>query len=93
MRNRWCAGDELETIPSRNSGASFLSTGSASRRRVLAAGRERLALWGPDVQVGVPDDSSVTGWSARTLREVNPFYWGSRFTEDGAWPGPEVHFS
>ncbi|MEU8278793.1 cytidine deaminase [Microbispora bryophytorum] len=55
--------------------------------------QERLALWGPDVQVGVPDDSSATGWRARTLREVNPFYWGSQFTEDGAWPAPEVHFS
>ncbi len=55
--------------------------------------QERLALWGPDVQVGVPDDSSVTGWSARTLRDVNPFYWGSQFTEDGAWPAPEAHFS
>lgn len=55
--------------------------------------QERLALWGPDVQVGVPDDSSVTGWGVRTLRDVNPFYWGSQFTEDGAWPAPEVHFS
>ncbi|TQS20343.1 cytidine deaminase, partial [Microbispora hainanensis] len=55
--------------------------------------QERLALWGPDVQVGVPDDSSVKGWGVRTLREVNPFYWGSQFTEDGAWPAPDVHFS
>lgn len=52
--------------------------------------QERLALWGPDVQVTVPN---VTGWIARTLREVNPFYWGSQFTGDGTGPAPEAHFS
>ncbi|AWS42552.1 cytidine deaminase [Streptosporangium sp. 'caverna'] len=55
--------------------------------------QERLALWGPDVEVGVPDRTSPAGWCARTLREVNPFYWGSQFTDDGAWPPPQLHYS
>ncbi|MCC5580024.1 cytidine deaminase [Microtetraspora sp. AC03309] len=55
--------------------------------------QERLALWGPDVQVGVSDHTTPTGWRARTLREVNPFYWGSEFADDGGWPTPEVHCS
>ncbi|NRQ39403.1 cytidine deaminase [Nonomuraea sp. NN258] len=55
--------------------------------------QERLALWGPDVQVGVPDPASAGGWSARTLREVNPYYWGSQFTGDGSWPGFAAHTS
>ncbi|HVV11801.1 cytidine deaminase [Amycolatopsis sp.] len=51
--------------------------------------QERLALWGPDVQVAVADGS---GWSFRTLAEINPFYWGTRFAaEDGAWPGVAEH--
>lgn len=49
--------------------------------------QERLALWGPGVQVAVPDNSTDRGWTARTLREVNPFYWGTSFTDGNAWPG------
>lgn len=52
--------------------------------------QERLALWGPDVQVGVRDDSPQ-GWAARTLREVNPYYWGAQFTPDGNWPDYRTH--
>lgn len=55
--------------------------------------QERLALWGPDVQVAVPDGSADCGWTTRTLGEINPFYWGSRFAEGGAWPRAEEHRS
>ena len=44
--------------------------------------QERLALWGPDVQVAVADDGVACGWAVRTLGEINPFYWGARFIED-----------
>ncbi|GAB2755256.1 hypothetical protein GCM10027174_33620 [Salinifilum aidingensis] len=55
--------------------------------------RERLALWGPDVQVGVADPESASGWSARTLRELNPFYWGEHFADGDAWPSSTAHAS
>jgi cytidine deaminase len=66
------------------------------RERVLVLApcgicQERLALWGPDVQVAVPGGEA--GWSARTLAQVNPFYWGSQFTDDGSWPSTGVHSS
>jgi cytidine deaminase len=53
--------------------------------------QERLAMWGPEVQVAVPDADSATGWRARTLRDVNPYYWGSQFTDDGMWPSQKSH--
>lgn len=52
--------------------------------------QERLALWGPDVQVAVPDSDSPTGWSARTLAEVHPYYWAKAFA-DGEWPPMSLH--
>lgn len=55
--------------------------------------QERLALWGPDVQVAVADDTADRGWAARTLVEMNPFYWGTVFTDDGAWPRSADHRS
>ncbi|WP_190821380.1 cytidine deaminase [Saccharopolyspora pogona] len=55
--------------------------------------QERLALWGPGVQVAVADPGSPSGWSARTLLELNPFYWGTRFSDDGGWPSIDVHLS
>ncbi|PRW64260.1 cytidine deaminase [Actinopolyspora mortivallis] len=55
--------------------------------------QERLALWGPDVQVGVADPEAASGWSVRTLRELNPFYWGTHFAEGDAWPSSTVHAS
>nr|CTQ91419.1 blasticidin S deaminase, putative [Kibdelosporangium sp. MJ126-NF4] len=48
--------------------------------------QERLTLWGPGVEVGVADDSVARGWAARTLAEVNPFYWATSFSNDGTWP-------
>lgn len=53
--------------------------------------QERLALWGPDVHVGVADASAALGWSSKTLREVNPYYWATKFGDDGSWPKYEVH--
>ncbi|MGH8866845.1 MAG: cytidine deaminase [Actinomycetes bacterium] len=55
--------------------------------------QERLALWGPDVQVAVADPTSASGWAARTLVEVNPHYWGARFADGGRWPSLAVHTS
>ncbi len=56
--------------------------------------QERLALWGPEVQVGVGDQSAPAGWTSRTLLEVNPFYWAAHFATDGdPWPSTAVHTS
>lgn len=55
--------------------------------------QERLALWGPEVQVGVADPESPSGWRARTLLELNPFYWGKHFADGGTWPSSTVHAS
>lgn len=54
--------------------------------------QERLALWGPDIQVAVPDDGAAE-WQARTLRELNPFYWGTTFAAGDGWPSPADHRS
>lgn len=53
--------------------------------------QERLALWGPDVEVGVADRDDRRGWSSRRLVEVNPFYWTTAFTGDGTWPSRAEH--
>ena len=37
--------------------------------------QERLAYWGGDVQVGVPEPGDPTKWLSRPLRDVTPFYW------------------
>lgn len=55
--------------------------------------QERLALWGPDVQVAVADPDRPGGWSSRSLRELHPFYWGTRFADDGGWPSARTHRS
>ncbi|MEU9362401.1 cytidine deaminase [Streptomyces sp. NPDC048301] len=52
--------------------------------------QERLALWGPSVEVAVPREDDPTRWEARTLAEVNPYYWGKQFA-DGRWPSREQH--
>ncbi|MGD1218354.1 cytidine deaminase [Streptomyces krungchingensis] len=52
--------------------------------------QERLALWGPAVEVAVPREDDPAAWTARTLAEVNPYYWGRQFA-DGAWPSVEQH--
>lgn len=53
--------------------------------------QERLALWGPDLEVGVADPASGTGWSSRRLAELNPSYWASAFAEDSRWPSQSEH--
>ncbi|WP_328330718.1 MULTISPECIES: cytidine deaminase [unclassified Streptomyces] len=53
--------------------------------------QERLALWGPGVEVAVPAPGAPGGWQARTLAEVNPYYWGREFADGGGWPSAEVH--
>lgn len=50
-----------------------------------------MALWGPEVQVGVSDPLSPSGWSSRTLLEVNPYYWATRFADGGPWPSTAAH--
>jgi cytidine deaminase len=52
--------------------------------------QERLALWGPDVEVAVADPDDPTAWQARTLAEVNPHYWAREFTER-RWPTLAEH--
>jgi cytidine deaminase len=76
--------------------ASVCVSKEGSDIRVLAPCgicQERLALWGPDVQVAVADDTAACGWTTRTLVEINPFYWGTAFTDDGAWPLTAEHRS
>ena len=53
--------------------------------------RERLALWGPEVEVGVVDSASGLGWTSRPLRELNPYYWATAFSHSSAWPSPAEH--
>ncbi len=54
--------------------------------------QERLALWGADVLVAVADPSAPAGWSPKTLREVNPHYWGERYADGpGPWPTAAFH--
>lgn len=37
--------------------------------------QERLAFWGGDVEIAVPDPDDPTSWQPKTLREVQPYYW------------------
>lgn len=41
--------------------------------------QERLFHWGPDLEVAVPDPADPTRWMARTLKEVQPYYWVNAF--------------
>ena len=41
--------------------------------------QERLAHWGGDVQVGVPDPVDRSRWLSLPLREVQPHYWRRAF--------------
>lgn len=41
--------------------------------------QERLFHWGADLEVAVPDPSDPTRWMARTLKEVQPYYWVNAF--------------
>ncbi len=38
--------------------------------------QERLYFWGDDVEVAVPNPQDPTKWNVKTLKEVQPFYWG-----------------
>ncbi len=53
--------------------------------------QERLALWGPDVEVGVADDTSPTRWSSVRLAELMPYYWATTFSKDHHWPTSAEH--
>jgi cytidine deaminase len=37
--------------------------------------QERLALWGPEVEVAVSVKGKPGEWESKRLREVNPHYW------------------
>ena len=37
--------------------------------------QERLFHWGAEVEVAVPAPADPTRWMARTLSEVQPYYW------------------
>ena len=39
--------------------------------------QERLAVWGLDVEVAVPQRGDPTKWESKSLREVQPYYWGN----------------
>lgn len=53
--------------------------------------QERLALWGPDVGVGVADSTDARGWSSRRLVELMPYYWASALSADDRWPTKAEH--
>jgi cytidine deaminase len=67
------------------------SSGKATVLAPCGACQERLALWGPEVEVGVADSESATGWSSRTLLELNPFYWAASSTPERSWPTSVEH--
>lgn len=39
--------------------------------------QERLAAWGLDVEVAIPQRGDPTKWESKSLREVQPYYWGN----------------
>lgn len=41
--------------------------------------QERLMVYGDEVEVAVPLDDNSTKWSAKKLKEVQPFYWRKPF--------------
>jgi cytidine deaminase len=41
--------------------------------------QERLFHWGETVEVAVPDPQDPTRWLAKTLKEVQPYYWVNAF--------------
>ena len=36
---------------------------------------ERLAFWGGEVEIAIPDSKNPTQWKMQTLREIMPHYW------------------
>jgi cytidine deaminase len=53
--------------------------------------QERLAFWGPDVEVGVASANSDAGWESRALIEVHPHYWATAYAERSEWPTQNEH--
>lgn len=53
--------------------------------------QERLALWGPGVEVGVTSTGSHDGWESKPLIEVNPYYWAVVYAGELGWPTPAEH--
>ncbi len=45
--------------------------------------QERLAFWGGDAEVAVPDPDEPTEWRAKRLRELQPYYWYKAY--DPSW--------
>lgn len=43
--------------------------------------QERLLYWGADVEVAVPDPHDPTTWRAKSLRDVQPYYWAKVFDD------------
>ena len=41
--------------------------------------QERLFHWGDQVEVAVPDPADPTKWLAKTLKDIQPYYWVNVF--------------
>ncbi len=67
------------------------SSGEVTVLAPCGACQERLAMWGPPVEVGVADSASPNGWSSRTLLELQPFYWATAWTQNPSWPTATDH--
>jgi cytidine deaminase len=47
--------------------------------------QERLMIYGPDVEVAVPEPADPARWRALRLAELQPYWWG-RVVPGSAWP-------
>lgn len=41
--------------------------------------QERLFIYGGELEVGIYDEKSSTGWSSKKLKELQPYYWRNAF--------------
>lgn len=41
--------------------------------------QERLRIWGENVEAAVPLADDATKWESKTLKELEPYYWGNVF--------------
>jgi cytidine deaminase len=41
--------------------------------------QERLMVWGDQVEAAVPNENDSTKWQAKTLKEIQPYYWRKPF--------------
>ena len=41
--------------------------------------QERLFVWGGEVEAAVPTDGDSTQWRAKSLNEIQPYYWRKPF--------------